>query len=63
MNKDEATPNGCTYREHKGTSTCNKLCDAGETLCPFHLLLTSKQTNDSTRKADQTPRGYREEQD
>jgi hypothetical protein len=63
------TPAGCQYREHKGESACNKVCDPGRTLCPFHLLLTDHQPKDGPtaermRQATRpvkTPRGYMDE--
>ncbi len=64
MNEERA---GCVYRDHPGTATCNKICDAGQTLCPFHLLLTTsshdKTTEERMREATRplkTPRGYQE---
>jgi hypothetical protein len=32
---------GCSYREREDKPPCNKVCDAGEALCPHHLLLQS----------------------
>lgn len=61
-------PEGCQYREHEGESTCNKVCDRGETFCPFHKLLvnhaakdgpTAGRMREATRPI-QTPRGYTE---
>ena len=57
---------GCLYRDHFGAAACNKICDDGQTLCPFHLLLTSpehKTTEQRMREATRptkTPRGYEE---
>jgi hypothetical protein len=68
IDNDDPTSEGCQYREHKGESTCNKICDPGQTLCPFHLLITStrpsdgptaKRMREATRPV-KTPRGYTE---
>lgn len=58
-------PHGCQYREHKLQTACHKVCDPGQTLCPFHLLLTSEDgpTAERMRQATRlvkTPRGYTE---
>jgi hypothetical protein len=57
---------GCSYREREDKPPCNKVCDAGETMCPHHLLLTKTAAapkppakEDSKRKF-RTPRGYDE---
>jgi len=36
-------PQGCQHKEQAGETTCNKICDAGETLCPYHKLLRESQ--------------------
>jgi hypothetical protein len=57
---------GCSHREHKDSPPCNKVCDAGETLCPHHLVLSKMPRRkppapataiESGRKF-RTPRGY-----
>lgn len=50
---------GCQYREHEGQSMCHKVCDPGETLCPFHRLMTSHNLKEE-KSAVKTPRGYSE---
>jgi hypothetical protein len=65
----DQVPQGCQYREHAGESTCNKVCDRGETLCPFHKLLadhttskdgpTAERMREATRST-KTPRAYTE---
>jgi hypothetical protein len=30
---------GCSHREHQWTQPCNKLCNPGHHLCPYHELL------------------------
>lgn len=55
-------PQACQYREHEHQSTCNKVCNPGYVLCPFHQLLTCQtgaELNTVTRTY-QTPRGYQE---
>lgn len=55
-------PQGCEYREHEGQSRCHKLCELGQTLCPYHRLLiqqTGAELNTITQTY-QTPRAYRE---
>ena len=56
----DETPAGCEYREHEGTSTCNKVCNAGQKLCPYHQLLTQQNGAElnTVTKTYQTPRGY-----
>ena len=54
---------GCLHREHKGAPPCNKMCDAGQTLCPHHLLMTQaasakKPVAKATSQTHRTPRGY-----
>jgi hypothetical protein len=53
---------GCQYREHEGQSTCNKLCNPGETLCPYHQILTAEAGAelDTVTKTYKTPRGYQQ---
>lgn len=59
---------GCQYRENPAASRCNKLCDPGQRLCPYHLLLSSHEPKDGPtaermRQATRpvkTPRGYSE---
>jgi hypothetical protein len=56
-------PEGCRYREHSGDSFCNKLCDPGGTLCPFHQLLSQQEGEESKpvrQMIHKTPRGYQE---
>jgi hypothetical protein len=57
---------GCTHRERKDSPLCNKVCDAGETLCPHHLLLQTSKPKPPAREDGQrkwrTPRGYDETQ-
>jgi len=60
MNNEE--PAGCNHRESEHETTCNKVCNPGETLCPYHKLLT-QQTGaelNTVTKTYQTPRAYRE---
>jgi hypothetical protein len=55
------TAAGCQYRQHEGESTCNKICDPGQTLCPFHLLLTTHELQEAkSPQSFKTPRGYTE---
>jgi len=57
---------GCQHREHEGASLCNKVCDRGQTRCPFHRLLAESETNPTSAKPPrsarsyQMPRAYRE---
>jgi hypothetical protein len=59
---------GCSYREREDKPPCNKVCDAGEALCPHHLLLqatTRKPPAPAPAAEDgqrrwKTPRGYDE---
>lgn len=61
MNEDQQ---GCTHREHKGAAACNKLCDPGQDLCPFHKLLADNRESPTNPKPPQparthkTPRAY-----
>lgn len=62
----DETPAGCLHRDHPAAARCNKLCDAGETFCPYHLLLQAVELDAAKRKPAQaaqtykTPRAYRE---
>ena len=63
---------GCQHREAFGSAQCNKLCDPGHSLCPYHLLLAQAegtlgvesgkppQKEKSSAKTYQTPRAYSE---
>jgi hypothetical protein len=58
---------GCIYRDHAGAAHCNKICDPDQTLCPFHLLITSHPTDKTTEermreatRPTKTPRAYQE---
>ena len=56
-------PKGCLHREHKGAPTCSKMCDAGQDLCPHHLLLSQataekKPPAKADSRTHRTPRGY-----
>lgn len=57
---------GCQHQENDGASKCNKVCDPGQTLCPFHRLLadnppdTTKAKPPKTVQSFKTPRAYRE---
>jgi hypothetical protein len=61
-------PQGCRHLEQEG-GHCNKVCDAGQTLCPYHLLSVQAQAGkrkppaaaaeDGNRRF-RTPRGYDE---
>lgn len=58
----DETPAGCQHRDHPTAGKCNKLCDAGETLCPYHRLLemTAAQPDQKPAQTYKTPRAYRE---
>jgi hypothetical protein len=47
--------NGCQYRTSPRRAICGKLCEAGEVLCPHHLLLTR---HGEAEVCTTTPRGY-----
>ena len=55
-------PQGCQYRELQWESTCNKVCDPGQKLCPYHQLLTGQTgaQENTLNKTYQVPRGYQE---
>jgi hypothetical protein len=64
----DETPAGCQHRDHKLETTCNKVCDPGQTLCPHHLMLSQEcppdgPTAERMRQASRpvkTPKGYTE---
>ena len=61
----DETPAGCQHQENPAASKCNKLCDPGETLCPYHLLLAAVELDAEKRKPQpaqtyKTPRAYLE---
>ena len=57
----ELNPHGCQYREHKDGVECHKVCDPGQSLCPFHLMLTSHDAEQGKEpRAMKTPKGYTE---
>lgn len=62
MENQKTESEGCRYREHEGESTCNKVCSPGQTLCPYHQLLTTQTGAElnTLRKTYQIPRGYQE---
>jgi hypothetical protein len=49
MSDDEAR--GCAHREHKDTAPCNKLCNPGHSMCPYHELLADAHTAELERRA------------
>jgi hypothetical protein len=56
---------GCSHREHKDSPPCNKVCDAGQSLCPHHLFfqMAGKRKPPTPVPEDEyrkfrTPRGY-----
>lgn len=55
---------GCTYRENDREPRCRKVCDPGQHLCPYHLVLTQtiQAHADPTEplKTYQTPKAYTE---
>lgn len=62
MSDEPNEQEGCRYRERKGVIPCNKLCDPGHQLCPFHTLLveSSGAKFDGNTMTYKTPRGYQE---
>lgn len=46
---------GCQHREHELETTCNKVCDPGHTLCPYHLLLAQSEGRLCVETPDPTP--------
>ena len=60
----QATRPGCSHREHEHTAPCNKLCEPGETQCPYHQLLAhaaaaAKEKRAQERKAAQVQKNVK----
>jgi hypothetical protein len=51
------TEQGCHHREHEHTAPCNKLCEPGHTLCPYHQLLADFEAD----RKEQRERQHRAE--